>query len=128
MVVPGIPKRQLGRVRHFFAKRYRNAVVRLSGNEALFLGGHMDNEDQVERWRRDLSGRDPIKFLNTMPAVGRSGLPEGVELLEKAGEFLPPSFWDQIIDLNYKKVTVREFRDEWLATLRASLPHAFRPG
>jgi hypothetical protein len=88
----------------------------------------MDNGDQVERWRRDLSGRDPIRFLNTIPAVGRSGVPEGVELLERAGEFLPQSFWDQTIDLNYKKVTVREFRDEWLTTLLASLPHAFRPG
>jgi hypothetical protein len=88
---------------------------------------HMSDEEQIERWRKDLSGRDPLKFLNALAPVGRSGLPEGVELLEQAGELLPPAFWDQVVNLNHKKVTVREFRDDWLATLRASLPHGFRP-
>lgn len=88
----------------------------------------MGDEERIDRWRKHLSGRDPIKFLNTIGPVAQSRLPEAVELLEQAGEALPPAFWDQLIDLNYKKVTVREFRDEWLATLRASLPYGFRAG
>jgi hypothetical protein len=88
----------------------------------------MADQDQLDRWRRDLSGRDPVKMLNTIPAVANSGAAEGIELLEQAGAHVPPEFWSAQIHLPHKTVTVREFRDEWLAKLRASVPYAARPG
>jgi hypothetical protein len=87
----------------------------------------MSEDSQIDRWRKDLSGRDPVKMLNTFAAVGNSGLEAGIELLELAGAHVPQDFWDQPIQLPHKTLTVREFRDECLAKLRASLPHAATP-
>jgi len=88
----------------------------------------MVDKEQIERWRQALSGRDPLKFVNTLGTVAQSKSPEAVELLENAGEFLPANFWDMQIELHDRTVTVREFRDEWLRQLRESLPYAFRAG
>ena len=88
----------------------------------------MSDETDIERWRKDLSGRDPMKMLNALSTVANSGLPEGVALLEQAGEFVPAEFWTQTIAMAGETLTVREYRDRFLVTLRASLPHAALPG